>query len=145
MSESSEQRLVEARKAKHESVLASGGYPTRFDRTHMAAELHEAYGDLEAATETEDRVVVAGRLMLHRSFGKLQFGTLQDVSGSIQLFVDASVAGEEAEEFGDLDLGDWVGAAGVVMTTKRGELSVKVDELTLLQKSLRPLPTSGTA
>ena len=140
MSESSEQRLVEARKAKHESVLSSGGYPTRFERTHLAAELHEVYGDLEAATETEDRVVVAGRLMLHRSFGKLQFGTLQDVSGSIQLFVDASVAGEEAEDFADLDLGDWVGAAGVVMTTKRGELSVKVDELTLLQKSLRPLP-----
>jgi len=78
--------------------------------------------------------------MLHRSFGKLQFGTLQDVSGTIQLFVDERVAGDAADEFEGCDLGDWVGAAGVVMTTKRGELSVKVDELILLQKALRPLP-----
>ena len=79
--------------------------------------------------------------MLHRSFGKLQFGTLNDSSGAIQLFVDQKMAGEDlADRFGELDLGDWIGVEGVVMTTKRGELSVNVDELTLLQKSLRPLP-----
>lgn len=138
--ETTEARLIEGRRQKHLRVLASGGYPHRFDRTHTAAEVHEAYDGLAPATETEDRVTVAGRLMLQRSFGKLQFGTLSDSTGSIQLFVEQEHAGAVAEAFSDLDLGDWVGAGGLVMTTKRGELSVKVDELTLLQKSLRPLP-----
>lgn len=126
---------------KHEAILAGGGYPHRFERTHLSADLHAKYGDLEPGTETKDEVTVAGRLMLHRSFGKLQFGTLQDVSGTIQLFVEKGTAGSEtADRFADLDLGDWVGASGVVMTTRRGELSVKVDGLDLLQKALRPLP-----
>lgn len=126
---------------KHEAVLAAGGYPHRFERTHLADELHAKYGDLGPGTETGDEVTVAGRLMLHRSFGKLQFGTLQDVSGTIQLFVEKETAGSEiADHFAELDLGDWVGASGVVMTTRRGELSVKVDSLDLLQKALRPLP-----
>jgi lysyl-tRNA synthetase class 2 len=138
--ETGEDRLIEARRHKHEHALAAGGYPHRFERTHLAAELQERYADLGPEQETDDRVVVAGRLMLHRSFGKLQFGTLQDVSGTIQLFVDERIAGAAADEFAGYDLGDWVGAAGVIMTTKRGELSVKVDELTMLQKALRPLP-----
>ncbi len=139
-SETSEDRLIESRRDKHDRARSAGGYPHRFERTDLAAQLHERHRDLEPATETEERVTVAGRLMLHRSFGKLQFGTLQDSSGTIQLFVDESAAGAAADEFGDYDLGDWVGATGTVMTTKRGELSVKVEELTLLQKSLRPLP-----
>lgn len=126
---------------KHEAVLAAGGYPHKFERTHLSGDLHAKYGDLEPGTETEDEVTIAGRLMLRRSFGKLQFGTLQDVSGTIQLFVEKGTAGSEiADGFAELDLGDWVGASGVVMTTRRGELSVKVDSLDLLQKALRPLP-----
>src|SRR5690606_26178837 len=79
--------------------------------------------------------------MLHRSFGKLQFGTLRDDSGTIQLFVDSSTSGADVvEKFGDLELGDWVGATGTIMTTRRGELSVRVTESALLQNSLRPLP-----
>lgn len=133
--------LIEGRREKHETVISGGGYPHRFDRSHLAAEVHDQYSDLEPGTETTDRVTVAGRLMLQRSFGKLQFGTLQDMSGSIQLFVERTTAGEEqAELFARLDLGDWVGATGVVMTTKKGELSVKLDGLNLLQKALRPLP-----
>ena len=139
--ESTQEQLIEGRRAKHREMLAAGGYPHRFDRTDLAGDLQRVNADLDPATETDQRVSVAGRLMLHRSFGKLQFGTLQDTSGTIQLFVDVSTAGgETAERFSDLDLGDWVGASGVVMTTKRGELSVKVDHLELLQKSLRPLP-----
>lgn len=138
--ETSEQRLIGRRRDKHQAIRAAGGYPHRFERTDLADELQERYAELGPHEETEDRVAVAGRLMLHRSFGRLQFGTLQDVSGSIQLFVDRRVAGEAADEFADYDLGDWVGATGVIMTTKRGELSVKVDGLTLLQKALRPLP-----
>jgi len=136
-----EDHLVKGRREKHEAALASGGYPHRFERSDLAGDLHARYADLEPASETGDRVTVAGRLMLHRSFGKLQFGTVQDVSGSVQLFVERATAGDEvATAFADLDLGDWVGASGVVMTTKKGELSVKVDSLTLLQKALRPLP-----
>jgi lysyl-tRNA synthetase class 2 len=133
--------LMASRRAKHEAILSGGGYPSRFERTDMASALQERYSDLGEAVETEDRVSVAGRLMLHRSFGKLQFGTLRDASGSIQLFVDQGSAGEElAAQFGEADLGDWLGASGVIMTTKRGELSVKVDSFETLQKSLRPLP-----
>ncbi len=139
--ETTEDQLIEGRRSKHEAVLSSGGYPHRFDRTDLAADLHTRFNDLEPAAVTDERVSVAGRLMLHRSFGKLQFGTLQDVSGTIQLFVDRKTAGRDvAEEFATFDLGDWIGAGGLVMTTKRGELSIKVDELDLLQKSLRPLP-----
>ena len=138
--ETGEDRVIEGRREKNARVLEAGGYPHRYQRTHLAAELHERYADLGPEEETSDRVGVAGRLMLQRSFGRLQFGTLQDVSGSIQLFVDSSVAPEAAELFADLDLGDWLGAEGVIMTTKRGELSVRVEELELLQKALRPLP-----
>lgn len=138
--ETGEDRLIEGRREKHQRALAAGGYPHRFERTDLAFALQERYSNLGPEEETSDRVTVAGRLMLHRSFGKLQFGTLQDVSGTIQLFVDRRIAGDDADAFSEYDLGDWVGATGVIMTTKRGELSVKVDELTLLQKSLRPLP-----
>jgi len=139
--ELNESRLIEARRAKHAAVGDTSGYPHRFERTHIAAELHEGYVGLGPASETDDRVTVAGRLMLHRSFGKLQFGTLQDVSGSIQLLVDTGTTPEDAvSAFSSLDLGDWVGASGTVMTTKRGELSVRVEEITLLQKALQPLP-----
>jgi lysyl-tRNA synthetase class 2 len=122
-------------------MVAGGGYPARFERSHLAAQLHEQYADLPPGETTTDRASVAGRLMLSRSFGKLQFGTLQDVSGRIQLMVDRSTAGEDlADRFARLDLGDWIGASGEVMTTRKGELSVRVDDLVLLQKSLRPLP-----
>lgn len=134
-----EENLIAARREKHDAEVSR--YPYRFDRTDLAGDLHERFGGLDPAQETTQRATVAGRLMLSRSFGKLQFGTLRDVSGTIQLFVDSGTAGEEiAEAFADLDLGDWVGASGTVMTTKRGELSLRVDDLTLLQKSLRPLP-----
>lgn len=138
---SNESELTAARRRKHEAQLASGGYPTRYERTHRAAEIHREHGELPPGSETEVKVTVAGRLMLHRSFGKLQFGTLDDWSGTIQLFVDLATAGPDvAESFAELDLGDWVGASGTVMTTRKGELSVRVDDLRLLQKALRPMP-----
>jgi lysyl-tRNA synthetase class 2 len=139
--ETSDDHLIARRRQHHQELLAAGAYPYRFERSDWAARLAERFARLEPATETETRVTVAGRIMLHRSFGKLQFATLRDESGTIQLLVDEGTAGEElSDRFARLDLGDWVGATGTVMTTKRGELSVRVEELTLLQKSLRPLP-----
>ena len=124
--------------------LRGGGtepYPYRFDRTHTLAELRSAFGELEPGTETEQRVSVAGRAMLIREQGKLTFATLKDRDGEIQLFVSRAVIGDDAfAGFADLDLGDWVGAHGTVMTTRKGELSVKVDGFELLSKAVRPMP-----
>ncbi len=133
--------LVAARRERHAHILESGGYPDRYDRTDLAADIRERFSGLEPGTQTEVETSVAGRLMLHRSFGKLQFGTLRDGSGSIQLLVDRGAAGNDiADRFETIDLGDWIGARGSIMTTRKGELSVKVDEFVVLQKSLRPLP-----
>lgn len=133
--------LVASRRERHRRILAGGGYPTRFERTHWADDVHAEYSDMGAGEHTAIRVAVAGRVMLSRSFGKLQFATLADMSGTIQLFVDEGHIGAGATAaFGEVDLGDWVGATGTVMTTRKGELSVNVDTFEILQKSLRPLP-----
>ncbi len=116
-------------------------YPVRFDRDRTLAELRADFGDLPAGTETEVRVRVAGRILLLRRQGKLTFATVRDQSDAVQLFVSRGVLGEEEHDaFDALDLGDWVGVDGTVMTTRKGELSVKVDGFQLLAKSLRPLP-----
>ena len=131
------------RLAKLEDMRAAGvePYPVRFDRTQTAQELHTQYSDLGVGAETEDRVNVAGRVVLIRRQGKLSFATLRDGDATIQLFASRAVMGDEGhDQFNQLDLGDWVGAAGLIMTTKRGELSVKVETCALLAKALRPLP-----
>jgi lysyl-tRNA synthetase class 2 len=131
------------RLGKVDALRAAGAdpYPVRFDRTHTAAEVAEHWDHLEAGAETDDVVRVAGRILLLRRQGKLTFATVRDGSGSIQLFVSRAELGEERHvAFDDLDLGDWVGVAGAVMKTRKGELSVKVREFTLLSKALRPLP-----
>ncbi len=141
MSELQDERA--RRLAKVEALRAQGRdpYPVRFDRTHTTAELHEAYGGIDAGAEVDDTVRVAGRLLLIRRQGKLTFATLRDGTGSVQLFVSRAVIGDERHAaFDDLDLGDWVGAEGTVMKTRKGELSVKVTRFELLAKALRPLP-----
>lgn len=113
--------------------------PYRFERSHAVGEIVEAFGDLEAGVETETVVSVGGRLMLRRDQGRLAFGTLADATGRIQLF--ATVAATPAfEEFTSLSIGDWVGVTGAVMATRRGELSVRVDEWTVLARAKRPFP-----
>jgi lysyl-tRNA synthetase, class II len=133
----------ERRLAKLAALRARGTdpYPVRFDRTHTAAELHEHWDHLDAGGETDDVVRVAGRLLLIRRQGKLTFATVRDGTGTAQLFVSEAVAGASTHDaFDDLDRGDWVGAEGTVMKTKRGELSVKLRTFALLAKALRPLP-----
>ncbi len=133
--------LTARRLAKHEAALAGEGYPYRFSRTATAAELHTRHGGLEPGTETGENVTVAGRLHNVRALGNLLFGVLRDGTGTIQLFVDRSVLDDAAfARFEELDHGDWIGAGGEVVTTRRGELSVRITSLTLLAKSLRPLP-----
>ena len=116
-------------------------YPYRFDRTHTLAEIRATWGHLEAGTETDNEVAIAGRIMLKREQGKLIFGTVRDRSSDIQLFVSKAVIGDEGfADVASLDLGDWVGVYGNVMTTRKGELSIKVSRLELLSKAVRPLP-----
>jgi len=116
-------------------------YPYRFDRSHTLGEIRKEFGSLEAGSETETHVTVAGRILLKRDQGKLIFATLQDRETSIQLFVSKAIVGDDAfDAINNLDLGDWVGATGIVMTTRKGELSVKVDSVVLLSKAVRPLP-----
>ncbi len=128
---------------KVEALRSSGTnpYPVRFDRTTTCADLHERFADLEAGSETDEVVRIAGRMLLFRDQGKLCFATVRDGTGSIQLFVSKAVVGDvEFVAFGDLDLGDWVGVEGAVMKTRKGELSIKVNVAQLLAKSLRPMP-----
>ncbi len=126
-----------------EELRAAGvnPYPYRFDRTHTLGDVRSLWGALEPGTETDARVAVAGRVMLKREQGKLVFATVRDRSDEIQLFVSKAVVGDEQfADIGKLDLGDWVGVHGTVMTTRKGELSVKVHQLELLAKAVRPMP-----
>ena len=118
--------LTAGRLAQHQARVAEGAYPYRYERTATAAALHERYGRLEPAVETEDEVSVAGRVMLLRSFGKLVFVTLQDATGRIQLFIDRRSLGDDTfAALGDVDLGDWLGATGTMMTTKKRTMTKK--------------------
>jgi len=113
--------------------------PYRYEPDSSAAALQDEFGALEPGTETGRVVTVAGRLMLRRVQGKLAFGTLQDGSGRIQLFAP-SASTPDFDGFGSLSLGDWVGVTGEVMTTRRGELSVRVDQWVTLARTERPFP-----
>ncbi len=141
---SDENQLITERREKLAAIRARGvAFPNDFKPKHHAAELLRQHGDRENE-ELEPlnvQVVVAGRLMLKRVMGKASFGTLQDGTGQIQLFVTRDALGEDAyAAFKHWDLGDIFGAEGSLFKTKTGELSVRVSALRLLTKSLRPLP-----
>ena len=138
-----EHPLTARRLEKVEDLRRDGvdPYPVGYSRDKLATDLHDRYGDLEPGTGTGDIVEVAGRLMNLRRLGKLIFAVLQDVSGRIQLFVDIASLGDESfAAFESFDSGDWVWARGEVITTRRGELSIRVADHALLAKGLRPLP-----
>ncbi|MGK7908275.1 MAG: lysine--tRNA ligase [Synechococcus sp.] len=140
--------LKAARIEKLSQLRAAGiePYAYKFNRTHMAQDLQDSYVDLGAGEEVDDRVAIAGRIMLRRVFGKLAFFTLQDQSGTIQLYLDKKriTVGMGEEAFNTLkkltDAGDWIGVQGTLKRTDKGELSVAVDEYEILSKSLLPLP-----
>src|SRR5262249_17825574 len=139
-----ENQIIAERRARLAELRKSGAaFPNDFHREHLAAELHKAWGD-KSNEELEPKsiaVAVAGRIMLKRVMGKASFATVQDMSGRIQLYITRDGVGEAAyEEFKRHDLGDIVGVKGTLFKTKTGELSVKVSQLRLLVKSLRPLP-----
>ena len=133
-----------AERRKKRDVLVDQGidpYPARFDRTATAAELRARHGDLDADVRTGETVRMAGRLTSIRGHGRLSFATLHDFTGSVQLLMeDSSLTDQAKVVLANFDLGDWIGAEGEAITSRRGELSVDVTELWLLSKALRPLP-----
>ena len=144
-----ENQLMAERREKLQALRAQqaqgGGvaFPNDFKPAHRAATLQaeQANASAEQLEASPVQVSVAGRMMLKRVMGKASFATLQDATGRIQLYVTRDALGEELyAAFKHWDLGDILGAEGVLMKTKTGELSVKVTALRLLTKSLRPMP-----
>lgn len=136
---------LKTRREKLAQLRTEGNpFPNTFQRGHLANNLHLTYGeqdqsDLEAA---EIEVSIAGRMMTRRIMGKAAFATVQDGSGRIQIYVsrDDLPEGQYSEQFKKWDLGDIIGARGLLFKTKTGELSVHCKSVDLLTKALRPLP-----
>ncbi|AFZ29454.1 lysyl-tRNA synthetase, class II [Gloeocapsa sp. PCC 7428] len=146
--------LEEIRAARLEKVaqlkqLGMNPYAYRWEVTHHAAQLQEKFADLPSGEEVDVEVAIAGRILARRVFGKLAFFSLQDETGTIQLYLDKKriqqgMASTDPDAFNHLkqltDVGDILGAKGTVKKTEKGELSVNVSEYAILTKSLLPLP-----
>jgi lysyl-tRNA synthetase class 2 len=138
-----ESQLLAERREKLERLRQAGidPFPHAFEGRTEIAEIRDAHEGLAAGAETEDRRRVAGRIVARRGHGKAAFIDLVDRSGGIQLHAREDLLGSESFELlVGLDLGDIIGAEGRVVATKRGELSVRLEDWTLLAKSLRPPP-----
>ena len=130
------QKLADLKAAGHDPFTI-----TKCKQDAFSADLKEEYKDLPAEEDTGRMVSLAGRMMSKRVMGKASFAHLRDDKGDIQLYVRRDELGEEPyAAFKKLDVGDIIGVKGEVFRTKTGELSVRATELTLLAKSLRPLP-----
>jgi lysyl-tRNA synthetase class 2 len=135
--------LLATRRAKLESLRAAGvdPFPHEFDGVEPIAGVRAAHADLEAGAETDTHHRVAGRLAARRGQGKMAFLDLVDRSGRLQLQARVDVLGAEAmERLLSLDLGDLIGVDGTAFSSRRGELTLRIDAFTLLAKSLRPPP-----
>ncbi|XKM13438.1 lysine--tRNA ligase [Orbaceae bacterium ac157xtp] len=136
---------LKTRREKLAQIREQGiAFPNDFRRDTVSNELHDKYDDKsnEELQEAKIEVAVAGRMMMRRIMGKASFVSLQDVGGSIQLYVtrDELLEGFYNEQFKKWDLGDIVAAKGYLFKTKTGELSIHCQEIRLLTKALRPLP-----
>ena len=134
------------RLAKVEALRARGidPYPVTYPRDRSCADLRSEFGGLAAGAETDTVVRIAGRVMLIRDHGGLVFATLKDESGTVQLMASRSELGQEAfADVLEMDVGDWMGAEGRVVVSRRGELSVLLRSTRLLGKALRPLPAKS--
>jgi lysyl-tRNA synthetase class 2 len=139
-------REAEVLRARRESLERLRGFGTEpfaisYDvDTHVADLLNEFDGTLENEEESDRRASVAGRVVLARRHGKLTFLVIRDRTDDLQLFCEQATLGAGYALLDEIDLGDIIGATGNAYRTRRGELSLKVDSLTMLTKALRPLP-----
>jgi len=145
MEKTEESKEIEDRRAKLKSLREQGQvFPNDFRRNVMAGELLAEYGDKDAGEleMRKVRVKAAGRMMTRRIMGKAAFAHIQDMSGQIQLYIqrDSLPDGYYNDHFKKWDLGDIIGAEGWLFKTHTGELSIKVDNIRLLTKAIRPLP-----
>ena len=151
--------ILQIRRDKLKELQDNGCDPfqiTKFNRTHSSKDICENCTEEERTVTARGeekqiiakispldgkKVTVAGRIMSKRGMGKVGFAHIQDMDGRVQLFVKKDILGEDAyNTFKKYDIGDIVGAEGEVFTTQTGEISVRVDSITLLSKSLQPLP-----
>lgn len=132
-------QLMKVRREKLEKLKQEGKNPfeiTKFNRTHTSKQIVDNYEELEGKD-----VTIAGRIMAKRIMGKASFVHIQDCDGKIQSYVSINDLGEESyKDFKEDDIGDIIGITGFVFKTRTGEISIHAKELTLLSKSLRPLP-----
>ena len=137
-----ENELIKVRHDKLKAFIEKGIAPfgKRYEVTHHAADIRKEYGNIEGE-EDAGAVKIAGRLMAIRGHGKASFATISDRTGNMQIYFKLDILGEEKySQFKLLDIGDIIGVEGKVFKTKRGELTVRVENFDLLSKSLRPLP-----
>ncbi len=144
VTEQDENRLITERRGKLDALREAGqAYPNDFRKDTTSGELHARFGDSDAEelSQLDQQFSVAGRMMAKRVMGKIAFVSLQDRNGAIQLMIQRDSLPEGLfQQFKRWDIGDIVGARGTIMRTQKGELSIRVSELQLLTKSLRPLP-----
>ncbi|MBT9312630.1 lysine--tRNA ligase [Leptothoe kymatousa] len=142
-------RAARLQKVSDLKQLGLNPYAYTWDISHQSAQLQKQFADLPNGEEADFKVSIAGRIMVRRVFGKLAFFTLQDETGSIQLFLDkktiqAAMADTDEQAFTHLkqltDVGDFMGVRGIIKRTDKGELSVKVSTYAILTKALQPLP-----
>jgi len=141
--ELNDQMLVRRQKMEELQEKGEDPFGERFDRTHNSSEIHEVFDarTKEELNEMDLTASVAGRMVSKRGKGKVGFAHLQDREGQIQIYVRKDEVGEDNYAiFKQADLGDFFGVTGSIMKTNTGEVSVKAEKVTLLTKSLRPLP-----
>ncbi|MBX4196891.1 lysine--tRNA ligase [Candidatus Pacearchaeota archaeon] len=117
-------------------------YPQKFERKDTAADLQSKYKKLKNEGKDKYKATIAGRLMSFRDLGKIAFGVVQDATGKIQVVIEEKETPEKIKDFAKkyVDVGDFIGVEGPIFRTQRGELSVVVKDITLLSKSILPLP-----
>jgi lysyl-tRNA synthetase, class II len=138
-----ENKLIAERRGKlHELRQQGAAFPNDFRRNALAGQLHDAFGERDAQwlEANPTRVSVGGRLLFKRVMGKASFAKIADRTGQIQLYLQTEALGAVYEAFKGWDVGDIIGATGVLFRTKTNELSVRAEAVRLLVKALRPLP-----
>ncbi|MBU0630331.1 MAG: lysine--tRNA ligase [Candidatus Margulisbacteria bacterium] len=135
--------LLKVRREKLQNIrdLGINPYPYKFTPTEHSAKVLEKFASLAEGSDSSDTVVVAGRIMTKRGHGKASFATIQDECGRLQVYAKLDVMGEEQYKiWQNLDMGDYIGVTGHVFRTKTNEITVRVEKLEVLSKSLLPLP-----
>src|SRR3989344_5725313 len=139
-----EELIIQERLKKLESLRMDGinPYPQVFEVKDYSQDLQVKHKSLKAGAKAKSKAVIAGRLMSIRDFGKITFGVLKDKEGAIQIALQAGETPDKERDFFKkyIDSGDIIGIEGTIWRTERGELSVVVKQITLLTKSILPLP-----